>query len=123
MNHGRWMAKCPACATIGATVALLVKPGDVFICPEEYPDLMARMLVPHSTKKGAFLSVSDEDARKTAREIALREGDYYEIEFPENKSDIERILRNRPVSARNWNIETTAEELRAENFAHGVGES
>ena len=120
MNHGRWIAFCPACAASGVTVALMVKPGNIFVCPEEYPDTLAKTLVPNPRVKGAFNSVPDEGLREEARERAIRDGVAYEIAFPANIKEIEKILRARPASARNWDPGTTIDELKQGNIDHGV---
>lgn len=118
-NHGRWIAICPACAAGGTISALQVKPGDLFICPEEHPDLLAMTYMPNPRKAGAFDMVPDEAKREEARQTALRQGAAYEIIFPAEKAQIEAALRPRPIAARNWHGESVA-DLLAENQERGI---
>lgn len=117
LNHARWIVICPNCTQMGIISASEVKPGDVFICVEEHPDLMKNMLVPHPRTQGAFNSVPDDYAREEARQSALEAGECFEVVFPAEKPTIEAVLRERPVSARNWFPGVTVDELRVENEA------
>lgn len=114
-NHGRWVAVCPGCLEQGLQVAEVVKPGDLFICPNDYPDLHATTLMPNLRVKGAFNPVPDQPLREETRLKAIAEGAAQEILFPENWKEIEDTLRTRPVHARNWQPDTTLEELLAES--------
>lgn len=114
-NHGRWVAVCPGHLEQGIQVAEQVKPGDVFICPADYPDLYAHTLIPNPRVKGAFNSVPDRPLREETRLQAISQGAAHEIVFPDDWQEIENILRGRPVYARNWKPGTTLVELRLEN--------
>lgn len=114
-NHGRWVAICPACLQEGLQVASVVKAGDVFICPNDYPDLMATTLMPNPRVKGAFDPIPDQPLREETRQRAIEKGVAYQVVFPAEKSEIEHILRARPVHARNWSPGSTLAELRNEN--------
>ena len=120
LNHGRWIANCPQCAELGLTVAKIVTLSEIFVCPEEYPDTMANTLVPNPRMQGAFNSVPDHILRIETRRRAIAEGNVYEIIFPDDKAQIESVLRRRPVHARNWDPATTLEELHNENVRNGV---
>lgn len=114
-NHGRWVAICPNCLREGMQVASVVKIGDVFICPNDYPNLLATTLVPNPRVAGAFNPVPDQPLREETHQAALLAGEYYEVVFPAEKSEIERVLRVRPVHARNWFVGVTLAELQDEN--------
>jgi hypothetical protein len=119
-NHARWIVRCPACAAQGVISAMVVVPGDVFICPEEYPDILATAFAPHPSMPGKFSSVTDDAMRQTARQTAIEAGMAYEIIFPAEKEQIERELRMRPRRARNWFPGVTLAEMQIENEAQGV---
>lgn len=120
MNHGRWIAICPVCREGLRIVAMGVKLGDLFVCPEEYPNIMAMTLVPNLRMKGAFNSVPDMVLREEERKRAAADGNAHELIFPDNKGEIESLLRMRPVTARNWWPEISADDLRRENIEQGV---
>lgn len=113
-NHGRWVAVCPACLQENMQVAEVVKFGDIFICPVDYPNLHATTLMPNPRVPGAFNPVPDLPLREETRQKAIADGAAQEIIFPENWKEIENALRVRPVSARNWQPGTTLEELQEE---------
>ncbi len=113
-NHGRWVAICPKCLEENMQVAEVVKPGAVFVCPVDYPDLYATTLMPNPRVKGAFNSIADQPLREETHLKAIADGAAQEIVFPENWKEIENALRSRPVHARNWQPGTTLEELQAE---------
>lgn len=116
MNHGRWIAICPKCLSEeGIISAMEVKKGDVFICSEEYPNIMATALVPNPRIKGAFNSVPDSVLREETKNQVIADGNAYQVEFPLDAVEIETVLRARPRHARNWSKETTIEELKSEN--------
>lgn len=114
-NHGRWVAGCPKCAEEGRLVALQVKPGDLFVCPEEHPNLLAVTFIPNLRVKGAFNPIPDEALRKETFEQAVERGEGYEVIFPREWTSIEAALAGRPRAARNWFPGITIESIRAEN--------
>lgn len=114
-NHGRWVAVCPACLEQGMQVASAVESGDVFICPNDYPNILAITLMPNPRVPGAFNPIPDEPLRMETHQAALSAGDWYEVIFPEAKAEIERVLRVRPVHARNWIAGVELSELQNEN--------
>jgi hypothetical protein len=121
VNHGRWIVICPRCQSLGIISAAEVATDEtMFVCPEEYPATHANMLIPHPRQKGAFLSAPDKETRKQARQTAIDIGDAYEIVFPAEKTEIERLLRYRPRAARNWYPGVSVEELKTENERMGV---
>ncbi len=121
-NHGRWIAICPRCQAMGIVSAAEVRKTEdrIFVCPEEFPGTQAKMLIAHPQRKGAFLSVPDDDARTQARNIAIDAGNSYIVICPPERPEIERILRFRPRYAQNWSPGTTMAELRDENIRNGV---
>lgn len=119
-NHGRWIAICPACREQGVISALQVEPNDVFVCPTEYPDTLAETFIPNPRVQGAFNSVPDIALRDQARRSAIEAGNGYEVVFPPEKKEIERVLRFRPVFGRNWWVGVTLEDLRTENQRGGL---
>lgn len=119
-NSARWIAICPTCLVQGIQAAMEVKPGDVFICPEEHPNIMAITLVPNPRLPGAFNSVADTALRTEARQAAIGAGEAYEVIFPAEKAEIERVLRVRPRAARNWWTGVPLSDLIAENIERGV---
>lgn len=121
VNHGRWISFCPACSLKGMTVAMIVEPGKPFVCPEEFPNTLATTLVPNPRVKGAFNTVADEALREETRNLAIADGNAYEVNFPANKKEIEEALRVRPVVNRNWYAPKTVDDLRRENIENGVG--
>ena len=119
-NHARWIVRCPNCAAQGIISAMVVVPGDVFICPEEYSDILATAFAPHPSMPGKFSSVTDDATRQTARQTAIEAGMAYEIIFPAEKGQIERDLRMRPRGARNWVPGVSLADIQIENMAQGV---
>lgn len=114
-NHGRWVAICPACLQQGVQIASEVRVGDVFVCPTDYPNLLAQTLVPNPRMNGAFNPVADTVLREETRQRAIADGAAHEVIFPSGKNEIERLLRVRPLHARNWFPGVTVEELQQEN--------
>lgn len=97
-----------------------VTPGDHFICPEEHPDILAKTLVPNPRVAGAFNAVPDLALREEAKKKAVDQDDAFEVVFPKNKAEIERILRVRPREGRNWWQGVPIEDLVRENQERGV---
>lgn len=120
INHNRWIAICPRCQAIGSLQAIEVKPGDIFVCPGEHPEILAKTFIPNPRMKGAFNSVPDEILREETRQLAIAQGNAYRVEFPGNAKQIIEALRVRPVHARNWEPGTTLKELRSENARNGA---
>ena len=114
-NHGRWVAICPDHQAQGMTIAEVVHCGDVFICPEDYPDLHATTLMPNPRIKGAFNIIPDTPLREETRARAIADGAAHEVLFPDDWKEIEAVLRLRPVHARNWQPGTTLAELKSVN--------
>jgi hypothetical protein len=119
-NHARWIARCPTCEAQGITAAMTVVPGEVFICPEENPDILATTFAPNPNMPRTFNSVPDTVAREKARQAAIQMDAAYEVIFPVEKAQIERMLRMRPRGARNWFPGVTLTELQIENQVQGV---
>jgi hypothetical protein len=119
-NHARWIVRCPLCAAQGITAAMIVAPGDVFICPEEYPDILATAFAPNPALPGTFTSIADPLTRQAARQAALEAGAAYEVIFPEERTLIENALRMRPRGARNWVPGVLLADIQIENMAQGV---
>lgn len=115
VNHARWIVRCPVCAEQGNLTAVQVKPGDVFVCPTEYPDMLAMTFIPNPRKAGAFNQVPDDELRKAAHQAALAAGDAFEVIFPAEKEAIEATLRPRLPAFRNWVPGETLQDLQQEN--------
>jgi hypothetical protein len=119
-NHGRWIGICPFCKQQGEIVALEVKPGDIFVCPNEYPNLLAKTLIPNPRVPGAFNSIPDKPLQEETHHAAVKAGNGYEVDFPSEKKEIERLLRYRPLQGRNWFPGVTLDDLRLENKERGL---
>lgn len=115
INHARWIVRCPVCAEQGTLTAAQVKPGDVFVCPTEYPDMLAMTFIPNPRKAGALNQVPDEELRKQTLQAALAAGDAFEVVFPAEKEAIEAVLRPRLPAFRNWVPGETLQDLQQEN--------
>jgi hypothetical protein len=115
INHDRWIIFCPTCAAQGVLSALEVIPGKLVVCPEEYPNILARAFVPHPRIKGAFTSIDDAQTRDEAYQQAVADGNAFKVVYPDEKVKIESALRERPRSARNWWQGVSAAELVEEN--------
>lgn len=119
MNYGKWIAICPRCAAQGLTAAMEILPGALFVCPEENPDLLATTLIPNPRMQGAFISVPDLLLREETHRAAVAAGSAFEVVFPPEKEEIERLLRRRSLPNRNW-IDGTLDELRRGNAEQGL---
>ena len=121
-NWARWIVFCPDCALEGKTMAAEVTDDNVFVCPEEYPDILAKTLLPNPRMAGAFNSVPDIILREETKEKAIAEGNAYQVEMPAKKikTEIERILRARPREGRNWQPGVPLEDMIEENKERGV---
>ncbi len=115
INHARWIVRCPVCAEQGTLTAAQVKPGDVFVCPTEHPNMLAMMFIPNPRKAGALNQVPDEELRKQTLQAALAAGDAFEVVFPAEKEAIEAVLRPRLPAFRNWVPGETLQALQQEN--------
>lgn len=110
LNHGRWLAACPI-HEFGNK--LEVKPGEMFISPCCYPDIIAVIRM----KDGSFRP--DNGRRKTARLLAEKAGDVYEVVFPSEFNEIQETVKDRPKHNRNWTPGESPKFLRKENREHG----
>jgi hypothetical protein len=52
--------------------------------------------------------------------VCLTCGRSFRADFPDDRTDIERVLLARPEENRNWSPGETVDQLRAENAAHGI---
>lgn len=95
INHDRWLARCP----IHNAGEMPVKPGELYIPPCCYPGIIA---VLPAMIKGRPTIVPDLSARQSARKEAEKNGEAYEVEFPEEKKQIEELLRARPRGRAYW---------------------
>lgn len=114
MNHGRWIVDCPKHGNAGA---MEVKEGEKeYIAPCCYPNVLASFPV---MRDGQIKMIADISARATAKRLAIKNDDVYEIVFPEKLEEIKAIMEKRLMSNRNWTTETLA-ALKKENKVHGV---
>lgn len=121
-NAGRWIAKCPKCNE-GAVLVENVSSGfsdqskhvakNEYICPVCYPGSVAQF--PGLVGRTIAL-IPDKSARKTARKMAEENDDIYQVTFPQEKEQIEKLLEKRPHTKRNWDgPHETLEFLEREN--------
>lgn len=94
MNHGRWLADCPKCMN-----ASRVKPGrKKFICLACHPKIIATAYVEARSHSGPgagrriLRPVADHDLRADAMRDAQDAGEAYNLIFPREVKEIERIL-------------------------------
>ena len=118
-NHGRWLATCPEC-----NQANKIERGQRTMgCAACYPDLRAMAYEPHviqRTGKTVLRSVPDVDAREEARAKAQEAGQVYEIQWPQDVKQIEKILSKRKSENKNWIPGETVQDLIVQNISHGV---
>ena len=100
LNHGRWVIDCPVCNS-----GLMAK-DSFMVCVACYPNLMSK----------------HESSRLRAVKVATMQGNLLELNWPDNKYEIDEVVKDRPVVNQNWkpNEGNTMESMRAENAAHGV---
>ena len=110
-NAGRWIVECPLHGEAGAVLA---QPPSVYhdsnywtenneyICPVCYPQILAML---QKMQNGRIINVPDVSARATARLLARVKEEIFQVEFPTEKGQIETILKERPVTMRNWDGE------------------
>ena len=97
LNHGRWLVDCPK---HGRNGTLEVQVTDTeYIAPCRYPGTIAQFT---GMVKNRVQNVADISARATARARARKDGEVYEIVFPENMNEIMDALRGQPVTMQNW---------------------
>lgn len=112
MDHGRWIVDCPNGCNTAEYAA------DTFVCSCCNPDVMA--FAYRLREDGLYDRVPDPAVRAEARLQAAAIGQIFEVEFPEDKQEIEKILRKRPIQNMNWSPGETLEQLRKENIQHGL---
>ena len=112
MNNGQWIMNCPRCDTP------LPCWDTGVVCPQCYPDIMARALRP--LRNGDLRPVPDQELIEAARATAQAADDEYFPLYPSERNQIERILRMRPAPKNmNWIPEETLEDLKSQNLEHG----
>jgi hypothetical protein len=119
MQQNVWKVKCPKGCDGSAVLAepnANISPhwaiNGEYICPCEYPKAIAynRRIV-----GGIVAPMLDLGAYKTAKVMASEHDEVFEVVFPENRADIEKVLHERPVQYRSWYPGETIEMLEAEN--------
>lgn len=112
MNHCRWIFRCPRCQT-----ALEAKEEGV-VCGVCWPQARATALT--QTADNLLRPVPDRELRSKALEEARQAGEMWMPTFPAERSEIEAILRMRPLpSQMNWSPVETVEDLRQQNLERG----
>lgn len=109
-NAGRWLVDCPIHGAEGAVLACAYNGIDPsqskfwtenneYICPVCYPGIVAEFLAP---RNGRIEKVPDRSARRTARLLAAAQDEIYQVVFPDEREQIEDVLKERPKLQRNW---------------------
>jgi len=119
-DAGRWLVDCPIHGKDGAVLAQsmpeispLWAESGLYICPVCHPGIKSQLV---SLRRGVFSYRFDESARRTARKMAEEQDEIYQVTFPENKDEIEFVLKDRPLLMRHWDGEhETIEFLKSEN--------
>lgn len=86
-----------------------------YICPVCYPGIIARLTV---VRNGKIAVIPDASAQRNARQMAVQNGEVYDVEFPD-LAKIEALTNKRRLEHRNWNGETL-NMLREANKSMGV---
>ena len=79
LNFGRWLVRCPKHPKSGI-LEVDPKRDSTFVCPVCYPGSIKRFTV---IRGGKVEHIFDQSAQRTARMEAQKNGDIYEIEYPE----------------------------------------
>jgi len=112
MNNGRWLLYCPKDGE-----ALPAWDAGV-ICPRCHPGILAKAF--QLVKGGLFRPVTDLELVNQARQEAAEQDEIYVPAYPEEKVQIEKILRLRSNRENmNWIASETLEDLRQQNIEHG----
>lgn len=111
MNHGRWLMYCPKCES-----PLPAVEGGI-ICPVCWPNIRARAF--KQGPDGLFRPVADTAKVEQARAAAAAAGEIYTPVYPENRAEIERVLRSRKQRNMNWEPGESLSYLLADNIQHG----
>ena len=112
MNFGRWIFRCPRCGT-----ALEAKEEGV-VCGVCWTHVRATAFV--QTSDTLLRPMPDQELRVAAVEEAKKAGELWKPVFPSERSEIEAILRMRPLpSHMNWTPAETVEDLRGQNIERG----
>lgn len=111
-NHGRWMINCPRC---GAPHVVF---GETVVCAQCWPQLFATKF--ETDRFGALVQVPHVDLIRETQMQAIAAGECYEPVYPDERHEIERILRGRQIPNMNWMPGETVQQLLDENAAHGV---
>jgi hypothetical protein len=115
VNHGRWLADCPAC---GSPILLNPEKEDTIQCGVCNPQLLAIKLVPiPGDPDSGVVPKAYEEMRAEARKTAMA----HKVIIPENWREIFETLRPRPTYLMNWLPGETLDTLRAQNIEHGIG--
>lgn len=115
LNWGRWLVDCPK--EDGGALEVIPGNDTQFICPVCYPSSIAIFV---GLVKGRVEKVPDVSARRTAKTLAEKNGDVYEIEYPSNIKKVLEAVKARPVQNQNWEPGETLTFLKRENKQNGV---
>lgn len=112
MNHGRWLIGCPRCG------AALEAEEKGVVCPVCWPAMRAVLYQP--VENGLLRKVHDMQTIAETRELARNKKEIWIPIFPDERHEIEEILRCRPLPQNmNWIPSETLDDLRSQNEAHG----
>jgi hypothetical protein len=127
MEFGVWMVVCPVCGTHVKIDTIT----HTAVCTYCNPSLLAMALQP--IQGGLFRPVADVLLREETRKKALEAGSVFDAAYPEEKVQIEAVLRERPAPRfMNWYYEghltlkrlgreqETVDDLIGENVGNGV---
>ena len=109
MNHGRWLHNCLECDT--------PLPADKDICPICFPDIQSTLL--QHVRGKLYRPVPDVEKRGQVRSQAASNNKLYKPDYPAQREQIERVLRERKRENMNWEPGETLEMLIADNIRHG----
>ena len=121
-NAGRWVVDCPIHGVDGAVLAVpsddpsqsrFLTVNNEYICPACYPGITAEF---HTLRNGRLEKLPDRSARATAYRLAMANDEIYQVIFPKEREQIEKVLAERPRLMQNWDgPHETLKFLKAEN--------
>lgn len=110
MNWGRWLVNCPDCGSA-------LHAGARLVCPVCFPNVRAKAFKP--APGGLFRPVPDVELIAQATAQAEKAGKVIVPVFPDERAEIERVLRGRKARNMNWEPGESLEYLIADNIEHG----
>lgn len=112
MNNGRWIMDCPECSTP------LPAWDTGVVCPRCHPDMLAKAF--RQMKNGDLRPVVDLELVSAAQAAARELDQEYFPVYPDEREQIERVLRMRPDRKNmNWIASESVQDLIDQNLEHG----